>query len=297
VRGARPELLLGAVTLIFPMIALKTARWIWLQRAVGIDGGGFTRSFLAYLTGMYAGLITPGRVGELIRVRYLTNGGADLGPALSTVFLDRLIDILGLLALGLMALAPLAREFLSFYLALVALAVAAAIVGVLFSRREGPVYRLLRAAFRKMVASTGSAGQRVEPLAAALNRALGSLGPIRLSGMAGLTLAGWMVYYLQAWALAAALRIPIGLPALMVSTTTAAVAALVPVSISGLGTRDAVLIVLFRRFGLPSEEAVAFSSLVFLMLVANAVFGFLASQWLESRPVAPRATEGASPRS
>ncbi len=279
------------------MIALKTARWIWLQRAVSIPGG-FGRSFLAYLTGMYAGLITPGRIGELVRVRYLTDAGAPLGAALSTVLLDRVIDILGLLGLGLLAMAPLAGEFFPLYVSVVAVSAGSVLAALTLLRREGSGYRMLRGGLRRLFAATGSAGMRAESLAVALRDAASALTPAMIAGMTALTLLGWFIYYLQAFALARALGIPLGLSPLIVSTTTAAVAALVPVSISGLGTRDAVLVVLFGKFGRPSEEAVAFSSLVFLMLVANAFFGLIASQRLGPSPARDRVTsQDASPLS
>ena len=96
-----------------------------------------------------------------------------------------------------------------------------------------------------------------------------------------LTLAGWVVYYLQAWLLARTLGITLGLFPLVVCVTAAAVAAFLPVSISGLGTRDAAMIILFRRFGCPGEQAVALSTLVFLVLIANALLGLWASHRLE----------------
>lgn len=281
---ADPAILAAAALLIFPMMALKTVRWRWLQRTAGLRETSFTHSFLAYFTGMYAGLITPGRVGELVRVRYLTNRGAPLGPALSTVIWDRIIDVGGLFLIGLIALWPLSGDFRSLYLGAAGLAVLGAAGVALLVWKGGSGSVLAEALLRRIPRRGGRLGEK---LGAAVPAFLGSLSGLRfpaLMGMFVLTLAGWAVYYLQAWLLARTIGITLGLLPLVVSITAATTAAFLPVSISGLGTRDAALVILFQRFGRPGEEAMALSALIFLALIVNALLGFVASQILEWRP-------------
>lgn len=281
--GADPLTLVAAFLLILPMMALKTIRWRRLQRISTIRPGDFASSLLAYMTGMYAGLVTPGRVGEFLRVKHLTDAGAPLGPAMSTVIWDRLIDIAGLLFMGLLALGPLAAQFRGLYFGLLVLTLALAVGIPLVLRGGGRVGVATRSALHRLSGRGGGVGRRLGEIGAALAETLGRIGPSEALVLLGLTLAGWVIYYFQAWLLATTLGIPLGLFPLVVSVTAAAVAAFVPVSISGLGTRDAALVVLLGRFGRPSEEAVALSTLVFLVLVANALLGLLASQWLHRR--------------
>ena len=57
------------------------------------------------------------------------------------------------------------------------------------------------------------------------------------------------------------------------------VVSFIPISISGLGTRDATLIYLFGRVGLHAETAVIFASFVFIVcFVMSGLMGFVA--WL-----------------
>ena len=290
-KRAAPATLAGAALLIFPMMAVKTVRWQWLQRSAGLKETPFGRSYLAYFTGMFAGLVTPGRVGELVRVRYLTGQGAALGPALSSVVWDRIFDVAGLLLVGVVALWPLADEFRALYLATLAglgLLVVAAFLLVVRSRNRvsvaGPISEKMKESPSRMTSVPGwSVVVRVRDLAPDLLRSVSRLDLATLTGVVLLTLAGWVVYYLQAWLLARTLGIGLGLLPLIVAITAAAVAAFLPVSISGLGTRDAALVVLFQRFGRPPEEAVALSTLIFLILAVNAVLGFVASQILSLR--------------
>lgn len=279
-RAANPLTLGAAFLLIFPMVAVKTLRWRQLQRLAGLGAGNFETSYLAYLSGMYAGLVTPGRVGEFLRVKYLTDAGAPLGPAMSTVLWDRLIDVGGLFFMGLLALAPLAGDFASLFRILVGLAVLLALGTPLVLRGGGALGRRSRGWVAQRVEALGGLGRKFREVGAGLATTLDAIGPGAWLSLVGLTLVGWVVYYLQAWLLARALGIGLGLFPLLVSVTVAAVAAFLPVSISGLGTRDAAMIVLFQRFGSTGEQAVALSALVFVVLIANALLGLLATQRL-----------------
>lgn len=281
IRQANPLTLLAAFFLILPMVALKTLRWRRLQHVARIDSGTFESSFLAYLTGMYAGLVTPGRVGEFLRVKYLTDAGAPLGPAMSTVLWDRLIDVGGLFFMGLLALAPLAGEFGNLYRGLLILLVLLTLGTPVVLRGGGGIGSRARAALAALAERAGAPGRRAREVGSALGDTLAGMGPSTWLSLLALTLAGWLVYYLQAWLLARTLGIGLGLFPLVVSVTAAAVAAFLPVSISGLGTRDAAMVILFKRFGSPGEQAVALSTLVFLILIANALLGLWASHRLE----------------
>jgi uncharacterized protein (TIRG00374 family) len=271
------------------MLVLNTARGIGLQRAVGIEGGGFGRCLLAYFAGMYAGLVTPGRVGELIRVRYLTGNGAGFGPSMATVLWDRIIDIAGLLFIGLLALLPISGRYKFLYIGAVVLVLllAAAVLGIAIGR--GAFRRSLEGFLRRMPGKSRLVGRRAGDVLLSFTGTLDRTSWKSLSGMFAITLCGWVFYYVQSILLARSVGIPLSILPLVVSTTAAAITSLIPISISGIGTRDATLVVLFDYFGRPSEEAVALSGLVLMVMVANALVGFLAGQILESRPFVRRA--------
>lgn len=262
------------------MIAFKTARWNDLQRAVGLPGSSFGRSYLAYFTGLYAGLVTPGRVGEFVRVKFLTDQGAPFGVAMATVLWDRILDVLGLFLLGVLALWPLAGEFRGLYLGSLATLALGMLFAVILVRQGPGAAGGLRARVGERLRRFGPVGRLVSAGGGGLLSASRRLRPGVLARGGALTVAGWLIYYLQALLVARALSIPLGVLPLVVSVTAAAVAAFLPVSISGLGTRDAVLVLLFSRLGRPASEAVALSTLILALLVANALLGLAASQLL-----------------
>ena len=92
--------LLIAMGLNIPHLFIKSFRWNYLLRQQNIC---FTywETFLPYMSSLYVGFITPGRVGEFIKAFYLkTYKGISLSRGFSSVLIDRLFDLYLLLILG-----------------------------------------------------------------------------------------------------------------------------------------------------------------------------------------------------
>jgi uncharacterized membrane protein YbhN (UPF0104 family) len=113
------------------------------------------------------------------------------------------------------------------------------------------------------------------------------ISPGLLSPLA-LTLAAYALFFGQGRLLAKALEIPVGIAYLSICLSVVGVITLLPISFSGLGTREAVLITLFAPLGLAAEQAVAYSLLFFLTFyVGGGIVGALGWQMkpLKERPV------------
>lgn len=73
-------------------------RWHWLLRRAG-QNTPFIRGFLAYLSG-FAFTATPGKVGELVRMRYLIPMGVSPELVISTFIFERAFDLVSVLLLA-----------------------------------------------------------------------------------------------------------------------------------------------------------------------------------------------------
>jgi uncharacterized protein (TIRG00374 family) len=107
-----------------------------------------------------------------------------------------------------------------------------------------------------------------------------------------LTALAYTVFFAQAWLLGRALAVDIGMTYLAMCLSIAGVITLLPISFSGLGTRDAILIALFAPLGVAAEQAVAYSALFFLTFyVGGGIVGAIAWQ---IKPLAerPRSLQG-----
>ena len=70
-----------------------------------------------------------------------------------------------------------------------------------------------------------------------------------------------------------ALRLEAGLAVAAVVYPVVSVMLMIPISISGIGVRDATLAVLFALFGLPAASGVAISWLALLSTIPNVAIG------------------------
>ena len=60
--------------------------------------------------------------------------------------------------------------------------------------------------------------------------------------------------------------------------TIAGLITLIPISIAGIGTRDAALIVLFLPLSIQKEQIIVFSALILMIYLFSALVGFIC--WL-----------------
>ena len=80
----------------------RYARWHWLLARAGHATPVFT-GFLAYLAG-FAFTATPGKVGELVRIRYFARMGVPAWRVIAVFVFERALDLLVVLALGALAI-------------------------------------------------------------------------------------------------------------------------------------------------------------------------------------------------
>ena len=85
--------LLLAVVLNIPQLFFKSYRWNFLLKQQNINYSP-VQSFLIYMSSLYIGLITPGRIGEFVKVYYLkSDKGISISKGFSSVLADRLFDL------------------------------------------------------------------------------------------------------------------------------------------------------------------------------------------------------------
>lgn len=99
-------------------------RWRWLLGRTGNTTPWFS-GFFAYLSG-FAFTATPGKVGELIRIRYLQSMGIPPSTVFGAFVYERAFDLIAVLALSCLALTqtnifPFVLAFVALFLGLVIL--------------------------------------------------------------------------------------------------------------------------------------------------------------------------------
>jgi uncharacterized membrane protein YbhN (UPF0104 family) len=269
--GVRPELFLAAAALAVPSLLVKGVRWQQLLRTLRIELG------LVECTGMYAagmalGTFTPGQLGEFSKVWQVAEGGHGYLRSLLASLLDRGLDVLVLVGLGVGGLlwysgvAPPGVSFTPRASLVLAGALLAALVAAALWRRLGPA--TLRTWWQE-----GAAIWR-EPA----NR--GRLARVLLA-----TVLYVCIQYGSVYLCVVAVGAPIALPYLVFVFSLTTLVASLPVTVAGIGTRDALFFYYFSRVGVPAESCLVLSSLVLGLKVANGLLLYLLA-WLIDRRLA-----------
>ncbi len=274
--GVDWRILLLAVALSPFLFGLKAWRWQGLLRMQGIHYR-WRDAFLAFVSGLFMGLITPGRVGEMAKALYLKQDqNVPVSEGLANVLMDRLFDLYAILLLGCAGLVWF-RLLPDWALALVVVGTGIALLMpiALLSERLASFGLGLIGRLPVLKRTAG----RLENAVKGFQQGLRPLLKPGLVRPLVLTLVSYAFFFGQAWLLALALDLEVGLVYLAVCLSIAGVITLLPISFSGLGTRDAILIALFAPLGLAAERAVAYSTLFFLTFyVGGGIIGAVAWQ-------------------
>lgn len=257
--NANVILVLLAVAGFVPFLAVKAWRWQIILRDLGVPIP-FSQALRLYALGLGAGMITPGNVGDAIKVAYFRERG--FSQSVISVVLDRVWDVLILLLLagsGIFLFAEIsAGEWLA--LAGLTLGTLAALVLTIHPRSQHWIFKqFLR--LRKKPSSEGS----YEPA---------TFSPRQILVQFGLSVLATLVVYGRLALVTLALGISLAPLPFVAAMSLASIASLLAIAPGGLGTREGVLLLLASPIGITPSQALALSALIFLLQLVNGVVGF-----------------------
>ena len=265
-----------SLLLLPPFVIIKSYRWVRLLREMGLSLDLPTACAL-YMVGIFYGTTTPGQAGDLLKAVYLRDRGQPVAPALLSVVLDRLCDLLvmaalatiGIFALGRLLPSPELRTAL-----VVAMGLGLAALTTLIVAR-GPRQWALTVALPRLAPRLRASLDRWNSQLAGLHLRPGLVAEV---GLLSLGSAGFTFWRL--WLLFVALNLT-DVPLYVVVGVSALVAVLqvLPISIGGVGVREAVFFPVLAAYGHSTEEALTLSALFLLINVEHIVVGFIVSFW------------------
>ncbi|MEO5952580.1 MAG: lysylphosphatidylglycerol synthase transmembrane domain-containing protein [Chloroflexia bacterium] len=268
-----------SILLYMAFVTVKAARWRLVSRDMGMPMT-WGQAWRIYAIGLAAGTFTPGQAGDALKAWYLQRMGYGLGRGLGSSLLDRLFDVAALALLGLLGVAVYGGKFAGQTPALIGLTLLCLAVVAFFAynrTRQWAVNLVMRRLARTRDQGSGNAEQ---------SKAW-SLRRETLLSVSLLTIASFAISIFRVWLLAAALGVALGPLEVSgyVGLTTAA--ALVPVSVGGIGTRDVVSALALQQLGFAPQVGVALSLLILLLNFSQAVAGWIV--WLMTGSMKPDA--------
>jgi len=262
---------------LYPLLTVvKAWRWSLLMRSLGMAPPPLTQTMRLYMVGLFFGGATPGQAGDFAKAWYLRERGEPLGPALFSILLDRLFDVMIMALTALLGLVLLVPFLPPERRGLVEVAVIAATLGMvlivptLMARR--PREWLMRAAAHRAPGGLGSSLDRWRSQLTALE-----LRPVATGAVLGATIGAAALSIGRVWLLFSALAITIPALALIAAVALISILQTLPISFSGVGVRDAVLVAVLGAYGYRADEALALAALFLLLNLENIAVGFMAS--------------------
>jgi glycosyltransferase 2 family protein len=260
IRRERPLLFAATVALFVAGQVMSAFRWQLLAAVNGL-GGPFSDYLAYYFIGMFTNLFAPGLVGgDALRALYLGRRQQKIGPAFASVIADRGLGLFALIWLA--AVAALCTTRVRLPLSVMRLTLAAGGVSLLAYTAAPLLGRWL---------STSNRFNRLfAPIIPYLCRPLALVPALALSALLQLSLA--TCQYL----LGIGLGLNIALTTFVLIVPITNVIASLPITINGLGMREAGYLVLLGLAGVSKPQAVALSILYFAATMAGGFTGVFA---------------------
>jgi hypothetical protein len=243
-----------SLSLIIPCIAIKSFKWLLLVEKK--DRISLLKGMFAWTVGFGYGLITPARLGDFLRAKFLN---VKLGKSLLTVLIDRLNDVFVLFILGSFSFLILISKAVYLYniTYLFIIFFILFLIGILILQNKlivgklgKPFYKfLVPKKFKKFVGSGFDE----------FYKNLEKLSKKKVVYNFILTILAWFISFTQYWFLALALGLNLSYFSICLVSPLLLLVQLIPISISGIGTREAAAILILSVFSIIPEQAIAFS--------------------------------------
>jgi glycosyltransferase 2 family protein len=244
--------LLLSLPVVIAVLVIKSLRWRAIIRAEGHTYSA-GKAIRAYFASYSMGVVTPGRLGELLKVYNLRkdNPSLDTIPAFRTVVADRLFDMYFLIWFGLSGVIFFYKPFgnmepwfiliLTFVVLLALLAAGNTLLKFTTRRffHNNKALTFIQTCFGKMLAAD-------------------SLGAWLITAFA------YTIYFSGIRFLFFALSISIPFLETGFIISLIGLILLLPISVAGFGTREAGVVYLLSLYGISPETAISFSFLQFL---------------------------------
>jgi uncharacterized protein (TIRG00374 family) len=252
--------------LINPLVLiLLTERWKRIVQTMGVELK-YTKYLKIRLRGVFLGNISPGKIGDFYRAKDLSEEtDLEIAQSLSSVIIDRILDICALIVLNFAGMIIIISFFdvTAFWIETV-LFTLIIITGLFLIAKKKLMKKLLRPLYRIIIPK--SSKQNIAIHFNQFYRGLSELnfGDYSMGFM--LSIAIWGLTAIGTYLLALALGMDVPLIFMIAMVPIATLTSALPISVGGLGTREAVYIFFLAAIDIESEYAVGLSILVFIFL-------------------------------
>lgn len=251
------------------MLLFKVLRWRTALSRQGINYS-ISKVFAINAITSFWGIVTPGRLGELGKVIFLQKDNYSFAKSSVSIIIDRLYDITILILLGIFSLIyfiSLLNPNIGIFITVFGFIIGILILIYFFKKG---LWELLKKVVKFLLSV-----ERYKEVTNKWNIFKSDFGivfPSTIIPMLFYSILTYLCYYVQIYMVALGFGVNISFIYLGLCSSLAALISLIPISIGGLGTREAVFIFLLSKVSVSSETAVLISfidSSVFAVIITG----------------------------
>ena len=259
-----------ATLIVLSIYLLKAFRWKILMHGQNIHYS-FKDSFLSFTSSNFIAFITPGRIGEFAKVFYLKEDmQIPFSKSIPNVITDRLFDVYSLLFWGLSGFIYMKLNTGSLTLLIIILT---ALLPLLFFIPK--IYNLTFIVISKVPFVSGIVSKRGQSIENMRNE-FQKLINMRLVFALCISAISYFVLFLAAYFLSRSVNIELKFAEIISIVSVANILSFLPITVSGLGTREAVFIFFLSKLQYSTEQALLFSTVFFACFyIVGGLFGYL----------------------
>lgn len=255
-------------------IMLKAFKWKLIFNSYNISAP-YSQFLKAWIVGLSLSMITPGKIGDFAKAYYLKDK-APLGKTLTTVLADRIIDLLTLFILALIGLSLFATYYAPNNILLLTAYILFAlfITAIVLLSKKRIASPILRPFYRKLAPQRYKERMKsvYSDFYSGMDLILGRKKSLTLVVI--LTFFIWLGTIFVIFFVALSLGFAIPYDFLLIVFPIITLLEALPISFSGIGTRDVTLIFFFGFIAISAEAAISISLLYLLITYLFASIGF-----------------------
>lgn len=247
-----------AMLLFVPQKAVQAVRWRWMARS--FCPVGLVESARLILAGDALNLVLPSKMGDLSKALFLrSEGRLPLAHGLNLVAFEKMFDVASLCLLLIVGVLATQRFDA---VGLLSAAGALGIVGLTATICAWPRLAPARWTERLKGLKKGGIKGKFARTLVGTTEVVGDLAGRgnSVAWLALLSVAIWILHLLQIYCFFLALHVPVPFFQAMALVPVAIFVGLLPISVAGIGTRDAALVLLFS----PPQSAAAIAGVALL---------------------------------
>ena len=271
------------IFLMFLSFFCKVLRYQYILYLQGVKCS-LTKTLHITLVSLYLSTITPGRLGEMSKAFFIhkQTKKSSLSGLLAGSLLDRASDIYVLLLIalfGYLTFNPPTLHSVKTPLIIILTAMTLLPFAFLIKELENFFIHTIRW-IEKKTSRTNFLSQQLEVFLSEIR----SLTRPKMLNTLAITFIAYLFFFGACYFMATSIYINLSFYKVSFFIACTNVVSLLPISIAGIGTREAVLVYLFSKETLPAESALAFSILIFsFTYLLFSIIGFICFLFLKDK--------------